>query len=181
MTVLNRGKSHRPNRLRYPCLGTYFSKFYMAQKKSTAPYIVEDSVGYLIGRTRAQLAKSIDEALMPHGITYAQGGILLMLMSDRFDSASQLAREMYIDAAAMTRMVDRLVKRSLIRRLPSSKDRRVSRLQLSAGGRRLAEQLPAIYIAARERNFAGLSVEEIGFLKSLLRRVLANAESTLAV
>lgn len=148
--------------------------------KISPPYIVEDSIGYLIGRARAQLAKSIDDALAPQGITHAQGGILLMLMSGRFDSASQLAREMYIDAAAMTRMVDRLVKRDLICRLPSDDDRRVSRLQLTAAGHVLAGQLPAVYVAARERNFAGLSVEEIGFLKSLLRRVLANGESVLS-
>lgn len=148
-------------------------------KTRSTPYIVEDSIGYLIGRARAQLAKSLDEALAPQGITHAQGGILLMLMSGRFDTASQLAREMYIDAAAMTRMVDRLEKRDLIRRSPSDDDRRVSQLQLTDAGRLLAQQLPAVYIAIRERNFAGLSAEEMGFLKSLLRRVLANGESVL--
>ncbi len=149
-------------------------------KKSSPPYIVEDSIGYLIGRARAQLAKSLDEALAPQGITHAQGGILLMLLSGRFDNASQLAREMYIDAAAMTRMVDRLEKRELIRRMPSDDDRRVSQLQLTDDGRLLAQQLPAVYIATRERNFAGLSAEEMGFLKSLLRRILANGESVLS-
>lgn len=149
-------------------------------KKSSAPYIVEESIGYLIGRARAQLAKSLDDALAPQGITHAQGGILLMLLSGRFDNASQLAREMYIDAAAMTRMVDRLEKRELIRRMQSDDDRRVSQLQLTDEGRLLAQQLPAVYIATRERNFAGLSVEEMGFLKSLLRRILANGESVLS-
>ncbi len=149
----------------------------MATKKSPPPYVVEDSVGYLIGRARAQLAKSLDDGLASQGITHAQGSILLMLRSGRFDNASQLAREMYIDAAAMTRMVDRLVKRDLIKRMPSGDDRRVSRLQLTVAGSRLADQLPEVFIAARERNFAGLSAEEMGFLKSLLRRILVNGES----
>lgn len=141
------------------------------------PYIVEESIGYLIGRVKGQLAKSIDEALLAQRITHAQGGILLMLLSGRFDTCSQLAREMYIDAAAMTRMVDRLEKRSLIRRLPSGEDRRVLQLQLTDAGREVAHKLPSVYIAAREKNFEGLSDEEIGFLKSLLRRILANAET----
>ena len=149
----------------------------MATKKSASPYVVEDSVGYLIGRARAQLAKSLDDSLATQGITHAQGSILLMLRSGRFDNASQLAREMYIDAAAMTRMVDRLAKRDLIKRMPSDDDRRVSRLQLTVAGGRLADQLPAVFIAARERNFDGLSAEEMGFLKSLLRRILVNGES----
>ena len=142
----------------------------------TTPYLVEESVGYLLGRVKAQLAKSVDEALVPQGITHAQGGILLMLASGRFDTCSQLAREMYIDAASMTRMVDRLEKRGLIDRLQSGEDRRVLRLQLTDAGCALADQLPAIYVTAREKNLAGLSDEELGFLKSLLRRIMANAE-----
>lgn len=149
----------------------------MSSAPPTAPYVVEESIGYLLGRTRAQLAKSLDDALAPHGITHAQGGILLMLMSGHFDTASQLARELYIDAAAMTRMVDRLVKRALVIRLPSGADRRALMLQLTVEGSALAAQLPAIYLAARSHNFAGLSEEEMGFLRSLLRRVLLNGES----
>ncbi|GAA4014488.1 MarR family transcriptional regulator [Actimicrobium antarcticum] len=149
----------------------------MSASENLPPYFVEESVGYLLGRVRAQLAKSIDEALSAHGITHAQGGILLMLMSGRFDTASQLARELYIDAAAMTRMVDRLVKRDLVVRLQSGVDRRSLMLQLTVAGKTLAGQLPEIYIAARERNFAGLSAEELGFLKSLLRRILVNGEA----
>ena len=151
----------------------------MATKKSAPLYVVEDSVGYLISRARAQLAKSLDDGLAAQGITHAQGSILLMLRSGRFDNAAQLSREMVIDAAAMTRMVDRLGKRDLIKRMPSRDDRRVSRLQLTAAGCRLADQLPAVYIAAREQNFAGLSAEEMGFLKSLLRRILVNGEPAL--
>ncbi|EGF33940.1 Transcriptional regulator, MarR family [Oxalobacteraceae bacterium IMCC9480] len=149
----------------------------MSTSPAPAPYVVEESVGYLLGRTRAQLAKSLDEALTSLGITHAQGGILLMLRSGHFDTASQLARELYIDAAAMTRMVDRLVKHSLVVRLPAGTDRRRLLLQLTAEGSVLADQLPAIYLAARERNFAGLSDEEMGFLRSLLRRILLNGET----
>ena len=153
----------------------------MSANPSNLPYIVEDSVGYLLGRARAQLAKAIDERLEPYCITHAQGGILLMLQSGRFDSAAQLAREMYIDAAAMTRMIDRLEKRSFIKRQACGSDRRVSTLQLTANGRKLAARLPEIYLAARADNFAGLSDEEMGFLKSLLRRILANGDAGEAV
>ncbi|MFT5533082.1 MAG: DNA-binding MarR family transcriptional regulator [Burkholderiaceae bacterium] len=161
----------------YSCLVKQLHLINVSTPFSPVPYVVEESIGYLLGRTRAQLAKSLDDALTSHGITHAQGGILLMLMSGHFDTASQLARELYIDAAAMTRMVDRLVKRSLVIRLPSGADRRTLMLQLTAEGSALAEQLPAIYLAARARNFAGLSDEEMGFLRSLLRRVLLNGEA----
>ena len=148
----------------------------MLTTPASLPYFVEESVGYLISRVRAQLAKTVDDVLEPDGITHTQGGILLMLWSGRFTTCSQLAREMYIDAAAMTRIVDRLEKRELVHRVPSVADRRVLTLHLTDAGQKLAARLPALYSAARERNFAGLSDEEMGFLKSLLRRVLANGE-----
>ena len=100
-----------------------------------------------------------------------------MLITGRFTTCSQLAREMYIDAAAMTRMVDRLEKRDLIQRHTSDEDRRMFTLQLTDAGVALASKLPAIYVAAREKNFNGLSDEEMGFLKSLLRRILQSGES----
>jgi DNA-binding MarR family transcriptional regulator len=161
----------------YSCLVNQLPLINVSTSSSPVPYIVDESIGYLLGRTRAQLAKSLDDALTSHGITHAQGGILLMLMSGHFDTASQLARELYIDAAAMTRMVDRLVKRALVIRLPNGADRRTLMLQLTTEGSALAQQLPEIYLAARERNFAGLSDEEMGFLRSLLRRVLLNGET----
>ncbi len=160
----------------YYCLVNQLPLINVSTSSNPVPYIVEESIGYLLGRARAQLAKSLDDALTSHGITHAQGGILLMLMSGHFDTAAQLARELYIDAAAMTRMVDRLVKRALVIRLPGGADRRTLLLQLTTEGSVLAQQLPGIYLAARERNFAGLSEEEMGFLRSLLRRVLLNGE-----
>ena len=160
----------------YSCLGNQIRECKVAISSSPFPYIVEDSVGYLISRVKAQIAKSLDDALVPQGITHAQGGILLMLASGRFDNSSQLARELYIDAAAMTRMLDRLEKRQLIVRMPSDADRRIMTLQLTEDGRALAAELPEIYVAAREKNFAGLSAEEMGFLKSLLRRILRNVD-----
>ncbi|MEC5218479.1 DNA-binding MarR family transcriptional regulator [Actimicrobium sp. GrIS 1.19] len=146
----------------------------MKNTQSPLPYCVDDSVGYLVGRVRAQFARALDEALEPLGITHSQGGILLMLLSDRFDTASKLARELYIDAAAMTRMLERLTRLGLIVRIPSAADRRAVLLALTPAGRSLAEQLTPIFTAVRARNLVGLSEEETGFLKSLLRRILLN-------
>jgi DNA-binding MarR family transcriptional regulator len=137
-------------------------------------YQVEDSVGFLLGRARAKLAKSLDAALVNHDITHAQGGIVLMLATGKFSTAAELARELYIDSASMTRMIDRLEKRKLIVRSPRDDDRRVINLLLTLDGQELAKQLPAIYAAVLNHNFAGFSAEEIGALRNLLRKFLAN-------
>ena len=139
---------------------------------SVSTYRMDDSVGYLLSRSRAMLAKSLDAALLDCGITHAQGGVLLMLASGRYTTAAELVRDTYTDAASMTRMLDRLQKRGLIERVPHADDRRQVRLHLSADGRALAARLPPIFTRVLNAQFAGFSAEEIGFLKSLLRKFL---------
>lgn len=136
-------------------------------------YRVEDSVGYLLGRARLKLAKALDIALTDLGITHAQGSIVLMLSSGKYSTAADLARELYVDSASMTRMVDRLEKRGLISRTRKSGDRRVINLSLTPDGRELGHRLPAIYAAVMNRSFATLSADELTTLRSLLRKSLA--------
>jgi DNA-binding MarR family transcriptional regulator len=108
---------------------------------------VGDSVGYLLSRARTKLAKSLDVALVERGITHAQGSIMLMLATGRCETAADLARELYIDSASMTRTIDRLEKRGLLFRVRRDDDRRVVSLRLTGPGEELARQLPEIYAA----------------------------------
>lgn len=139
---------------------------------SIEEYCASDSVGYLLSRSRAKLARALDVALAEHDITHTQGGILIMLAKGKCALASELSRELYIDSASMTRMVDRLEKRDLIVRCPSSDDRRVSTLQLTQDGKALAKKLPSIYMKVLNQSFAGFSQNEIDTLKSLLGKFL---------
>ncbi|MBV8636336.1 MAG: MarR family transcriptional regulator, partial [Burkholderiaceae bacterium] len=72
-----------------------------------------DSLGHLLTRARNMLAKSLDAELAEYDITHTQGSILWLLASGEMSTATDLARELYVDAASMTRMIDRLEKRKL--------------------------------------------------------------------
>jgi DNA-binding MarR family transcriptional regulator len=133
---------------------------------------VDQSVGYLLSRARSKLAKALDVALDEYGITHAQGGIILMLSSGRYPTAADMARELYIDSASMTRMIDRLEKRGLLYRVRCDDDRRVVSLRLTQVGERMADRLPAIFADVRGRCFSSFNPEEVATLKSLLRKFL---------
>ena len=137
-------------------------------------YQIEESIGYLLARTRAMMVKSSDEALMPYGITHAQGAILLMLSTGKYSTAADLARETYTDAASTKRMIDRLVARDLIKREPCANDRRLMKLHLTASGIELSKLVPQAFCGVLNKHFSEFSAEEIGFLKSMLRRLLAS-------
>lgn len=137
-------------------------------------YQIEDSIGYLLARSRTMLMKSSDDLLSEFGITHAQGAILLMLSTGKYLTAADLTRETYTDAASMKRMIDRLASRGLILREPCPQDRRLVKLALTDDGAELAKKVPSVFCDVLNQHFAGFTPEEIGFLKSLLRRVLAN-------
>lgn len=137
-----------------------------------------DGIGHLLTRVRNMLAKSLDLVLDEHEITHTQGLILALLATGKFVTATDLSRELYIDAASMTRMIDRLEKRKLIVRLPRGDDRRIVNLRLTPAGRILAERLPGIYSTVMGRNFAGFDQEEIVQLRELLNKLLVNCTNS---
>lgn len=148
----------------------------MPNDKSGA-YRFDDSVGYLLARARMKLAREVDEELADYGVTQAQAGILLMLASGRFDAAAPLARELYMDSAAMTRMIDRLQKRGLVKRVRCADDRRTMRLQVTPEGAALCELLPDVMLAARDKSFSNFTDAELASLRALLRKFLNNDAS----
>lgn len=137
-------------------------------------YQIENSVGYLLARVRAMLTKSSEESLVQYGITHAQAALLVMLSTGKYSTAADLARETYTDAASMKRMVDRLVLHDLIQREHCQHDRRLIKLHLTASGDALAKKIPAVFCAVLNQHFVDFSAEELGFLKSMLLRLLRN-------
>lgn len=140
--------------------------------------LIVDGIGHLLARSRNMLAKSLDVALSEHEITHTQGMILSLLATGKYATATDLARELFIDAASMTRMIDRLEKRKLTVRLPRGDDRRIVNLRLTPAGRILAERLPDIYGSVMNRNFAGFSQEEVVQMRGLLNKLLVNCTNS---
>jgi DNA-binding MarR family transcriptional regulator len=131
---------------------------------------VGQGLGYLLARARTTLVRAADLELDCQDITHAQGTILLLLANGKCSTAAELSRELYLDSASMTRMIDRLEKRGLLERAARSGDRRVADLLLTAEGRRLGALLPGLYSGVLERSFAAFSADEIAQLRSLLSK-----------
>lgn len=135
-------------------------------------YQVQDSLGYLLGRARLKLTKSVDCALGERDITGQQGAVLMLLASGTCETAGDISRELYIDSASTTRMMDRLTKRGLITRVPCPNDRRVIKLVLTDEGNALVQTLPPIYVDVLNQHFANFTAEETETLKGLLKKFL---------
>ena len=135
---------------------------------------IGQGLGYLLARARTTLVRAADLDLNAHDITHAQGSILLMLASGKCSTAAELSRELYLDSASMTRMVDRLQRRGLLERAARSGDRRITDLLLTTEGQRLGALLPDLYNSVLKRSFAEFSIDEIVQLRSLLTKFVDN-------
>lgn len=142
---------------------------------SAAGYSADESVGYLMKRVLMTIAQAADKRLEPQGITHAQWGPLFMLRNARASTVAELARELQTDPGAMTRLLDRLETKGFCRRLRSTDDRRVVRLELTPEGEIAADRVPAELAEIMNSLLSGFSKNEWNQLKGFLQRMLDNA------
>src|SRR3954453_17192675 len=99
-----------------------------------ANYPVGTTVGQLLHQVVLEMRRGIAARLVEHELTAVQWQPLWKLKIDPTTTAQQLARQMDVDAGAMTRMLDRLEAKGLIERVRSDADRRFIRLALTPAG-----------------------------------------------
>jgi DNA-binding MarR family transcriptional regulator len=134
-----------------------------------------DSVGYLMKRVISSIGQQADAELQPQGLTHAQWVPLFKLYMGDAATAAELAEACDLDAGAMTRTLDRLEAKGLVRRVRSAEDRRVVNLELTAEGVATAQHVPAALCKVLNAHLRGFTTEEWQTLKALLARMLDNA------
>ena len=131
-------------------------------------------VGRLLGRVKMAISEALDEELAPLDITSAQFVILATLAEGDAGPTSVLCKSVSYDQGAMTRMIDRLERKGLVRRLRCPDDRRRVNLELTAEGRAVYPKLIASAATVLNRFLHGFTKSEVQQLEGLLQRMLAN-------
>ena len=83
-------------------------------------------------------------------------------------SQSELADRLAVEGATMVAMVDRLVKAGLVVREPSSTDRRVKRVVLTAAGTQLYDRVRTAATAFRRELLANVDAKKLLLATELL-------------
>lgn len=143
--------------------------FYSAQD-----YPIGDSVNALIRRIKMSMSRCIEAGMARHGLTDAQWGPLLLIRHDLGRTAARLAELLDVDPGAMTRTIDRLEHKGLVRRERSGEDRREVILALTTDGERAAARVPVVLAAANNAHLSGFTDEEFATLRALLQRMADN-------
>lgn len=132
------------------------------------------SVGHLMGRARASMLSGLDAELARFGLSGMQFAVLKHLSEGTARTAADLCRLMFHDTGAMTRILDRLEQKGLVRRERCREDRRVVFLRVAANGRALLPRLMTVATRVIDAHLAGFSTAEIETLKAYLGRMIEN-------
>jgi DNA-binding MarR family transcriptional regulator len=146
-------------------------KFYKGES-----YDIDESIGHMARVLVGSMTRRIDAEMQVHDLTAMQWKPLLMLRTGQADTAAGLARLNCSDNGAMTRMLDRLEAKGLLRRVRSATDRRIVHLALTKEGERISDLIPFGLSTVLNEHLEGFSKAEYTQLKTLLRRMIANGE-----
>ena len=126
-----------------------------------------------ITRLSALIQRELDRVFAQHGLAGADFDVLATLRrSEAPLTPGALSRSTMVTTGGMTKLLDRLEARGLIRREPDARDRRGRLIVLTDDGRALADRTVEAHLENEQRLLADLSEAEREKLAALLRELL---------
>ena len=140
------------------------------------PFVIEESLGYLVARLSRTFARDLSGRLAAHGVSVGQWAVLAFLWAQDGQSQGELSRGVAIDDATMVRTIDRMERDGLVRRERDASDRRRINIFITDKGRSLQDSLVPCAIASNEaatRTFTDAEERQLG---ELMRRMIGSLE-----
>lgn len=125
--------------------------------------------GFLI---RAEAQKEMASA--GHDLTAEEWALLMVLWRDGAQSMNALASVTLRDRTTVTRLVDRLVAKGLLKRRADSGDRRKVVVDLTDASREMEAPVTGAIGKVVEKALASIDPDEVATAISVLRRIVAN-------
>jgi DNA-binding MarR family transcriptional regulator len=128
----------------------------------------------LLGRLRAEFVAEVEREMIRQGVelNFTQFLALKLLGQEAPLTPVELARALHYNPGALTRLLDMLVQRGFVKRVPDPVDRRALRLELTTQGKALRKRVIGHCDAVAERTFACTTSSERKMLHRVLTRVL---------
>ena len=146
-----------------------------------ATYEPRNAIPGLVARLRMAFLDELEARLAPLDLKAADYLVLVTLATGNVETASSVCSVLAHDPGAMTRKIDALEKRGLVRRVRSAEDRRAIKLELTPEGRKLYPKALAIAVDMANEFLEGFTKTEVKALEGFLKRILANVEAQATV
>ena len=137
---------------------------------SDGRYVLDDQAGFLM-RIAMQRHTSIFMSRMVEGLTQTQFAALAKLYEVGLCSQNHLGRLIYLDAATIKGVVDRLQARNFVTALNDQKDRRRRAVALTDRGRQVTETAIKAAAEITAATLTPLTAEEQRTIAKLMRKL----------
>ena len=135
-----------------------------------ARYVLDDQPGFLL-RVAMQRHTAIFTARMVEGLTQTQFAALAKLLEHGPCSQNDLGRRIYLDAATIKGVVDRLAARGFVTAVNDPKDRRRRAVALTERGRQATEAAQPVAAEITAATLEPLNADERRDVLRLLKKL----------
>ena len=134
---------------------------------------LERYVPYLLNQAHRAVLRRFEPALAPYGLALAEWRVVAALAHRGRQRVGDLALATGLEPPTLVRVLAGMEARGLVRRKPSTIDRRATEVEASAAGLAAARGIVPLARQVETEALAGLTADEAEFLRRLLRRLTA--------
>jgi DNA-binding MarR family transcriptional regulator len=142
--------------------------------KLEGDYFVTEFVPYIMNNITNTMNQRFKKSLKKFKLNVSQWRVLAALSIKSDVSLTDLGQFTSIDQPSLSRIVDQLVERDLMTRIPRATDGRFSEIALSPKGKGLRDAAWPLAVAHSQQALAGLTTKEQETLRLLLKKLMAS-------
>lgn len=139
-------------------------------------YKLDDSLGYRLFHASRLMMNRLNHHFKnnDYPLTYEQWQIMSRLYEKDGQTQNQLAIQNERDQASVSRLIDNMIKRELVKRVPHITDRRINLIYLTEYGKNIQVELEKLAQQTISDASEGLTEEELAICLSTLNKIRYN-------
>lgn len=138
-------------------------------------YDFENSLGFIVNNVAKSFQKVFDSELRENvGVSLSMWRVVVALVMQSGLTQKEIADKVGVEGATLVPLLDKMEKEGLLKRRPSSKDRRVNQIFLTSKAGSLWTSMVECALRIRKRSCKEISEADMKVTLSTLRKVLKN-------
>lgn len=140
---------------------------------------IDYDTGYFVTRTARAFMRVAEAQLRPLGLGVAYLPVLVCLTEEEPLTQADIAQRIHVEQPTAAALLQRMTKAGLLEKSPDPRDGRATRISLSVHAREIIPEALDLLATSNSAATVDLSTAEIDVLHTLLRRVMANLDTTI--
>lgn len=137
-------------------------------------YYLDNSLGYKLFHASRLICNHLNQNLRDHSVTYEQWQILCRLYEKDGQTQNQLALLNERDQPSVSRLIDNMIKRGLVKRAPHESDKRINLIFLTEAMKDLQPELEGLASQTIADASSEISEHDMNICLSVLDKIRNN-------